>query len=257
MTSHGNAAGISFYTYKSMVERSVYRNIRINQKTSKLPLIVSIAVVVLLVGSYFIFPGFQSFTNEAYEVLTSDDEAQTKEWVSQFGLWGPVVIIIAMILQMFLFIIPNVLLMMIAILSYGPVWGSVIAWVGIFAASTVGYFIGRRLSIITVSRFVSISAQEKIGRFVKDYGMGAVFVFRLSSFSNDSLSLIAGVLKMSYRKFILASVTGIIPLIVLLAVFGRNGRIEKALLLIGAISLAFLVAYIFFDKRRKKRLQAK
>ncbi|MBT1705533.1 TVP38/TMEM64 family protein [Chryseosolibacter indicus] len=228
------------------------KNIVTNTGTSKLPLIVSISVIVIMVGSYFLIPGFQSFINEAYEVLTSDDEQRTKEWVSQFGFWGPLVIIVVMILQMFLFVVPNVLLMMIAILSYGPVWGSIIAWVGIFAASTVGYFIGRRLSFVTVSKFVSVSTQDKLASFVKDYGMGAVFIFRLSSFSNDSLSLVAGILKMSYRKFILSSVTGIIPLIVLLAIFGRNGKIENALLIIGGISVICLILYIIIDKRRKR-----
>ena len=44
------------------------------QKTSKLPLILSISVVAALVASYFIFPEYKASIDEAWEVLTSDDE---------------------------------------------------------------------------------------------------------------------------------------------------------------------------------------
>jgi len=33
-----------------------------------------------------------------------------------------------MVVQMFLFVVPNVFLMMVAIISYGPGWGAVISF---------------------------------------------------------------------------------------------------------------------------------
>ena len=97
------------------------------QRTSKLPLIISLGLVAALIGSYFIFPGFQAGIDEAFEVLTSEDEERISEWVSQFGGWGPIAILVGMVLQMFLFIIPNILLILISIISYGPVWGALLA----------------------------------------------------------------------------------------------------------------------------------
>jgi hypothetical protein len=44
-------------------------------------------------------------------------------------------------------------------------------------------------------------------------------------------------------------------MIVLLAIFGRNGKILKALIWIAAISLMLLIIYIVIDKKRKKNLQ--
>ena len=58
---------------------------------------------------------------------------------------------------------------------------------------------------------------------------------------------------MEYRKYIIATLLGITPLIVLLAIFGKNEKIEWALLLATAASLLMLVGYIIFDKRRKRR----
>lgn len=216
------------------------------------PIVVSVSLLALLASSYFFIPGVQEWTNEAYDVLTSDDEERVKEYVAQYGIWGPLAIIVAMAVQMFLFIVPNILLMMIAIISYGPVWGSIISLAGVFCASSLGYLIGKKLSPVTLRRFVSEKTQKKIGEYIKDYGMMAIMITRLSSFSNDALSFVAGLLGMRYRVYILSTLAGITPLIIIIAIYGRNGKIEKALIWVAVVSLALLVAYIVIDKRRKK-----
>lgn len=223
-----------------------------HQKTSKLPLILSLVLLAALIASYFIFPGYQAGIDEAFEVLTSEDEERISAWVAQFGAWGPIAIIVAMVLQMFLFIIPNILLIMISIISYGPVWGSLLAWFGIFLASTVGYFIGNKLSPIIVNRLVGEKLQKTLRSFIDDYGMKAIVALRLSSFSNDGLSLVAGLLNMKYRKFITASLLGITPLVIALAIFGHNGAIKKGLVWVGIFLVGCLVIYIIIDKRKKK-----
>jgi len=219
-------------------------------KTSRLPLFLSLSIISIAVILYFVSPDFSGFINEAYQLLTSGDEERTREWVSQFGFWGPAVIVVIMILQMFLFIVPNILLILICILSYGPVWGGLLAWVGVFFASTVGYAIGNRLSPVIVDKLVSVKTQEKLQDFIGRYGMKAIFILRVSSLSNDGLSLVAGLLKMRYRRFITATLLGITPLITVLAIFGHNGRVEKGLIWVGAFLLMCLIAYIIIDKRR-------
>ena len=222
------------------------------RKTSKLPMILSLCLLAALIASYFVFPGYQAGIDEAFEVLTSDDEERIAEWVSQFGAWGPIAILIGMVLQMFLFIIPNILLILICIISYGPVWGALLAWLGIFLASTVGYLIGNKLSPVVVHRLVSASTQQKLHKFIGRYGMKAIFALRISSLSNDGLSLVAGLLNMPYRKFITASLLGITPLIAALALFGHNGEIEKGIMWVGIFLVICLIVYVIIDSRRNK-----
>jgi uncharacterized membrane protein YdjX (TVP38/TMEM64 family) len=218
----------------------------------KLPLIISLSLLVILAALYFIIPSFQNFINEAFNVLTSDDQEKITRWVAQFKLAGPVVLILIMVVQMFLFVVPNVFLMMVAIISYGPVWGAVISFLGVFSSSSVGYMIGKYLGLVTVRKLMSDKAQKKTSEFIKNYGVAAIAITRISSLSNDSLSIVAGLLKMSYQKYILATLGGITPLIVLLAIYGRNGKILNALIWIAAFSLVLLVIYIIIDKRRKR-----
>jgi uncharacterized membrane protein YdjX (TVP38/TMEM64 family) len=225
------------------------------ESRGKLPLIV-LSVIIILVACYFIFPGFKNGVNEIVNVLINKDEEEIEVWVEKFGIAGPLVLILIMVIQMFLFVVPNVLVMVISIVIYGPVWGSLISLVGVFCSSSLGYVLGRYLGPITVNKLIKVNTQNKIRAFIERYGVGAIAITRLAPLSNDSLSIVAGLLKMSYRKYILATLAGIIPLIVLLAIYGKNGRIERALIWIAAISLVVLVAYIFIDKKKKATVRS-
>ena len=86
----------------------------------KWPLLVSLFLLAILVVFYFVIPSFQNFIKEAFDVLTSENEERIREWVAQFKLAGPVMLILIMIAQMFLFVVPNIFVMMVAIISYGP-----------------------------------------------------------------------------------------------------------------------------------------
>jgi len=220
---------------------------------NKVLLYLPLCIIAGLVASYFIFPSFQNGVNEAYDVLTSKNNDRISNWVKQFGILGPIVLILTMTVQMFMFVIPNILLFIIAIICYGPIWGSLICLLGVFTSSSLGYFIGKKLGSKALDRFVSEKVQEKIGLFVEQYGFKAIAIARLSSLISDGLGFAAGILEMNYRKFILATMAGITPVVVLIALYGRNGKVERALIWIAGISLVLLVVYIIVDKRRQKK----
>ena len=221
----------------------------------KLPFLISFSLLSSVVILYLIIPSFRDFVKQAFDVLTSDDETLIKQWVSKFKMAGPLTLILLMVIQMFLFVVPNVFVMMVAIVSYGPVWGAVISFLGVFASSSVGYLIGKYLGPLTVQKLMSDKVRNNTAQFIKRYGVTAIAITRISSFSNDSLSIVAGLLKMSYRKYILATLIGITPLIVLLAIYGKNGKILKSLIWIAAISLVILVIYIFLNEKKRKKRQ--
>ena len=226
------------------------------------PFLITLSFLTLLVVTYFAIPSFHYFINEAFEVLTSNNQGRIEKWVEQFRMAGPVILILMMVARILVFVVPAIFLMMLAIIMYGPVWGSVIAFLGIFASSSTGYMIGRYLGPVTVNKILSEKARHRATSFIRTYGVPAIAITRISSLFNDSLGIIAGALRMSYYKYILATLGGITPLIVLLAIFGRNGEILKALLWITGISLVLLIIYIAIDNRRKanskkRKLQVK
>jgi uncharacterized membrane protein YdjX (TVP38/TMEM64 family) len=214
---------------------------------------LSILLLAGLVASYFIFPGFKSDINNAYDIITSEDEDRIQKWVKQFGALGPIVLILSMAFQMFMIIVPNLLLFAIAIICYGPIWGSLICLTGVFASSSLGYRIGKVLGPRAIDRFVSQKNQDKIAAFVQRYGFKAIAVARLSSLASDSLGFAAGILEMNYKKFMIATMAGITPVIVSVAIFGKSGNVEKGLLWMAGISLAALIVYIIIDRKKQRK----
>lgn len=228
-------------------------------KQSKWPLIITGIILAGLVATYFISPGFQEGIKEGWQVLTSGDETRISVWVEQFGFWGPFFIILAMVAQMFLLVVNVVALMLVAIIAYGPVWGSVIAIVAVLVASTVGYLIGKALGEAGVRKIIGQKAEEKVHGFVSDYGVWAVIIARISPFlSNDAVSFVAGVARMSYLKFIGATLAGITPLTILLAWLGEdNDRLINGLIWVGGVSLVAFIAYVVYDKYYRKKRPAR
>ncbi|WP_312819920.1 TVP38/TMEM64 family protein [Kaistella carnis] len=224
-------------------------------KKSKLPLYLSLLLVAILVICYFAVPPVNDFFNEAWSVLTSDDEARVKKWVEDFGWFGPVVIVVAMIVQMFLLVIPTILLMIVSTLAYGPFWGSIINFTAVIIASSVGYAIGKYLGLSFIEHLLGEKTTKKITTFIQEYGFWAVVITRINPFlSNDAISFVAGILKMNYWKFISATAVGITPLIFLIAITGQNTDSLKTGLLYGSIaSLIIFGGYIWWDKKRKSK----
>lgn len=223
-------------------------------KQSKFPLYISAAIIISLALAYFFVPGVQSWLTEAWNVLTSDNQTRIQTWVADFGWFGPIVLVLVMIAQMFLLVIPTILLMVVSVLAYGPVWGSCIIFAAVFAASSVGYFIGRYFGPVIVEKLIGHKTEKKIGDFIDDYGFWAVIVTRLNPFlSNDAISFVAGILKMGYWKFIGATLLGIAPLTLFIAIIGKSTDSLKTGLLWGSlVSLAFFVLYVYWDKRKRK-----
>ncbi|WP_339712153.1 TVP38/TMEM64 family protein [uncultured Kriegella sp.] len=222
-------------------------------KKSKTPLFLSIALLVTVIICYYSVPAVHDFLSSAWNVLTSDDEDKIRTWVSGFGWLGPIVLILAMVLQMFLIVVPTIVLMVVSILAYGPIWGSIVIFASVFAASSVGYAIGSYLGKDTVERLIGHKSEKKVSDFLDDYGFWAVIITRINPFlSNDAISFVGGILRMGYWKFIGATLVGITPLVIFIAILGKNTDSLKTGLLWGSgISLLLFGIYIWWDKRKK------
>jgi len=227
-----------------------------NQQESKsrIPLYLSIGLIGGLVACYFLVPSIHQFLDEAWNVLTSNDEKRIESWVSGFGWLGFFVLILAMILQMFLLVIPSLLLMVVCVLAYGPFLGSLLILVSVVAASSVGYFIGIRLGDSLVDKLLGKKTTIQIEKFINAYGFWAIIVTRLNPFlSNDAISFVGGILKMGYWKFIGATLIGILPLTVLIAILGNSTETLKTGLLWGSVvSLLIFGLYVWWDKSKSK-----
>lgn len=218
-----------------------------------LPVYITIGVLLVLCLALILVPSLRGFFTEAWKVLTSGNEKTIQEWVSGFGAFGPLVLIVAMIAQMFLLVVPTVLLMLVAILAYGPVWGSLLTLLAVAVASSVGYALGRFLGENMLMRLIGRKTERKLAGYLENYGFWAVFVTRLNPFlSNDAISFVCGILRMGYLRFMGATLLGISPLILVIAILNQSsGPWKKILLWCSVAGFLVLALYIWWDQRKK------
>lgn len=216
------------------------------------PLWVSAALLMALAGALALLPELRGFFVDGWETLTSGDSARIRSWVAGFAGWGALVIVVLMVLQMFLVVVPSWLLMVIAVLAYGPWWGGALSVLAVGVASTLGYGLGTLLGEHGLERLVKRPTLEKIEREAERYGLWAVVIARLNPLiSNDVISLVAGLLRMGYGRFLIATLTGILPLTAAIAAFGRDWeRMKGGMLWLSLASLAGLAVKVWLDRRR-------
>ncbi len=224
-----------------------------SSRSSRLPLYISLGIIAPLVGAYFFWPAFQEGVQQGWAVLRTGDQGKVAAWVAQFGYWGPVLIVLVMVAQMFLIVINNALLILVAVLAYGPWWGGLLAWTGVLVASSVGYWLGRALGEPVVQRLLGQKSADKVAGFVEEYGLGAVALARLTPIvSNDAISFVAGAARMGYWRFIGVTAAAIIPLIALLAYLGQDsGRLKTGLLWVSGVGVVLFAGYYWWRKRQK------
>ena len=217
-------------------------------------LLTSIIVGGLLI-LYFFHPPFQEFINETWNILWSNDEERISRHFESFGIWGPVAIIIVMILQIFLVVFPSWLPMIVAVLAYGFWGGALISITGVYCASTIAFYIGKLIGEDHLEKIMGKSKNKKVEYWVSEYGFWTIAIFRISPFlSNDAIRIIAGMLSMKYRKFILATLTGIIPLSFAIAYFGQDtSSLKNGLYWIGGAGILIYGIYVYIDYRKRNK----
>jgi len=222
---------------------------------------LSVLIIVSLVVSYFALDEFKNFVDSAYDILTSGDKQRISEWVNKFGFWGPLLIVVIMIVQMFLLVVPSPLLMVVSVLAYGAWWGSAISYTSVFAASSVGYWLGHTAGTPLVDKLLGKRKREKTTKYVEHYGVWAVILARVSPFlSNDAISFIGGLVRMGYIKFMVATTAGILPLIGMIAYLGNNmDQLKSSMYWISGVGLLMFIGYILYRKNpalRKKSVKS-
>ena len=219
---------------------------------SRLTWLIPVALIGMLGLLYLVWPAFEGFVDKAYHLLSREDRQGFEAWINSFGAWGPLAILAVMLLQTLLAVIPSVLIMVVSVLAYGPIWGGVLAWSGLLAAALMAYAIGRSLGPVTVDRLIGHGTEEKMEHFVDRYGVWAVVAARVSPvLSTDAVSLVAGLVRMDLLPFLAATAAGTLPLTILIGFLGTSiERMETGLIWVSVASLALFAAYVVYDRSR-------
>lgn len=132
------------------------------------------------------------------------DRRMMEELIRKGGIWGPVTFVLIQIVQVVIPIIPGGITCAVGVLIFGPWGGLFYNYIGIVAGSLINFYLARRYGQCFVKFLVKEETYEK---YITWLEKGKKFdrFFALAIFfpcaPDDVLCLIAGLTKMSWKKF--------------------------------------------------------
>ena len=125
------------------------------------------------------------------------------------GLWGPVVLFVLFVLQVFLAFIPGQALMVACGYLYGFWGGFLLSWLSLVIGGEIAFLLARHHGRGFAEKWISKDVLTRWDRSAE--GQGIVF-FTLSLvipfLPNDAMCYVAGLGKISHRRFSLANLLG-------------------------------------------------
>jgi len=138
----------------------------------------------------------------------SDRDAVTAS-INGYGLWGPAILFVLFILQTFLAFIPGQALMVSSGYIYGFTGGILITWISLTVGGQAAFWLARRYGRPFAEKFVSPPVLDRWDKSAAGQGIGFyVISLVLPLFPNDAMCYVAGLGKMSFRRFLVANIVG-------------------------------------------------
>jgi len=171
-----------------------------------------------------------------------EDRQHVEAFLAGWGIWGPLLYVFILMVQVFTAIIPGQVLMIAAGYLYG-FWGGVaLNLLAILIASQIAFTIARKAGKPAVERFVPENILERWGEIAK---RGNFFFFLICFWfpiiPGSVTNYLAGLSFISGWLFFLASVLGRLPGIVLITLIGSHGLTLTWQQWVVVIPLAFFV----------------
>ena len=142
-----------------------------------------------------------------YQAGIFSSAEQLSYMISQAGICGPLIFIFIQIVQCVIPIIPGGLSCVAGIILFGPFYGFIYNYIGILLGSLINFILARHYGKPLIETIVSnkyISWLDRGKHFDKLFAL-AIF---MPVAPDDFLCMLAGLTKMTYKKFITIIVLG-------------------------------------------------
>ncbi len=215
-------------------------------------LLVAAAIVFGLL--YLLLEGFRTETNRALGILGRGDIAGLKGYILSFGVWAPVASCFLMVLQALVAPVPSFLITFANGLAFGVFWGWMLSLFGHVLAAAVCFGISRALGRGPVEVLIGKAGLESADRWFARWGVYAVFAGRLvPGVAFDAISYAAGLTRMGFRNFMVATALGIFPQTFLYSYLGRQAPQYVGLFLVTSGLVVLGVAAVALVRYRRER----
>lgn len=216
---------------------------------------IGILVIVILLATYLGNSVFRENIRQVFEMLVDSNTEGLKEYIISFGIVGPIISILIMMLQAVIAPLPAFVVTFANAYIYGWKFGVIISSIGTYLGAVICFGLSRFYGRDMAERFVPAKFLDKCDSVFDKYGKCVVYASRLLPFiSFDGVSYAAGLTKMSFKFFSIATIIGQIPLTVVISKLGEN--IDKPDMFLSQATicaiLALICAIVLYIIYRKK-----
>jgi uncharacterized membrane protein YdjX (TVP38/TMEM64 family) len=156
--------------------------------------------------------------------LTAFSAERIQEAILSWGAWGVAASIALMIVHSFI-PFPAEFIAFANGMAYGPVWGTVVTWVGAMLGAMLAFGITRKLGRPLVRRTMTGDKWRALDDWLARQGGNAVFISRfIPVISFNMVNYAAGLTPISWRTFAWTTGLGILPLTSLMVVLGNQSH---------------------------------
>lgn len=171
------------------------------------------------------------------------DQEAISAYLQGYGALGPVVLFLLLIAQVFVAVIPGHALMVTAGYVYGPL-GLLVTITSTVLGSQVAFLIARHYGRSLIYRIASQKVLDHWNRIARHQGiLFYFFSFVLPIFPSDLMCYVAGLCKISARRFFVANLLGrtcCAVFITLIGIYGMHPPIQFWIITIAGLSALFL-----------------
>lgn len=157
-----------------------------------------IPILILTVG--FLFPIHFSENIEGISVF-----------VQRFGILGPLIFLMLQMLQVVVTPINQTVISMAGGMIFGFRLGFLLNWLGRILGSSLAFLLARKLGRSLVQKKISTKNLKRFNHIVQRNKVLVFLMYALPFFPDDELCYVLGTSRISFKKFLLIIIPGLIP----------------------------------------------
>jgi uncharacterized membrane protein YdjX (TVP38/TMEM64 family) len=213
---------------------------------------LTILFLLMLGTLYVISEAFRTEANRAVRVLASGDIEAVRDYILSYGAWAPVVSAGLMVLQALLAFLPSFILAFANGLAFGAFWGGMLSLVSAALAAAISFGIAHALGRTLAEAIVGKRSLGAADKWFARYGVYAVLIARLVPVvSFDAISYAAGLTRMRFFGFLIATVVGMTPATFVYSFLGQRApQYINVLLVIFGIAIATGIVVAVVNRNR-------
>jgi len=157
------------------------------------------------------------------DILGVQLEPFVESWVNDAET-GSALVIVGLLVADVVLPVPSSLVMILSGAAFGVMWGALIALAGSIGGEWLGFELIRHYGRGWSVRIAGEGAIDRLERIFTRHGAAAVVVTRALPVVMETMSLVAGLSKMPRRDFLVASLIGTAPIVLVYAYAGAVSR---------------------------------